>query len=87
MILEIGQSITLSDNMEYIISSKIDYNGETYYMLSNKENIDNLQICYLTKEDDRTYVTELTNDALSNQEINVIMKLLSEEALRFLETA
>ena len=49
--MEIRDIITLDDNNNYIIASKIKYNDKNYYYLVDVNKSDNLMFCYEDKGD------------------------------------
>lgn len=42
--------ITLSDNNEYIVVGKVDYEDKTYYYLVDINKNENIKYCYQTNE-------------------------------------
>ena len=64
MIINIKDTLTLDDNNEYVVISKIKYYNKNYYYLLDKNNNDNLKFCYedndeLVEIDDRDLVAKL----------------------------
>ncbi len=62
--MEIKDVITLDDNNEYIIASKVNYDGKNYYYLVDVNKPENLMFCYEDNEDlvelkDKKLTTEL----------------------------
>jgi len=45
MDIDIKDIITLSDNIEYVVVSKVNYQDNVYYYLIGKEKIDNFKFC------------------------------------------
>lgn len=43
--------ITLSDNNEYVVTSKINYENKIYYFLVDKNNVSNIKFCYEDKDE------------------------------------
>ena len=72
MIINIKDIITLDDNNEYVVISKINYESKNYYYLLDKNNNTNVKFCY---ED----MNELVES--NNKELNAkILPLLLNEA-------
>ncbi len=46
MIINIKDLLTLDDNNEYVVISKINYDNKNYYYLLDKNNNDNFKFCY-----------------------------------------
>lgn len=46
MNLDIKDVITLSDNNEYVIVSKTNYDSKTYYYIVDINNNSNIKFCY-----------------------------------------
>ena len=64
MIINIKDILTLDDNNEYVVISKINYESKNYYYLLDKNNIENIKFCYedneeLVEIDDKELVTKL----------------------------
>ena len=64
MIINIKDTLTLDDNNEYVVISKIKYYNKNYYYLLDKNNNDNLKFFYedndeLVEIDDRDLVAKL----------------------------
>lgn len=61
MNLEILDVVTLEDDNEYVVNSKVEYEGKTYYYLRDINDIQNFKFCY-EKEDS---MIEFNNTDLS----------------------
>ena len=61
--MKIKDIITLDDNNKYIISSKIHYEGNTYYYLVDINNPENLMFCY----EKNGYLVELNDKELTTR--------------------
>ena len=72
MEINIKDVITLEDDKDYVVVSKITKNNKVFYYLIDKDNTDNLMICY---ENDNT-LTEINDE-------DIIKELLPE----FIEVA
>ena len=64
MVINIKDILTLDDNNEYVVISKINYESKNYYYLLDKNNIENIKFCYedneeLVEIDDKELVTKL----------------------------
>jgi hypothetical protein len=64
MIINIKDTLTLDDNNEYVVISKINYESKNYYYLLDKNNNDNFKFCYedndeLVEIDDKELTTKL----------------------------
>ena len=46
MLIDIKDIITLDDNNEYVVVSKINYNNKTYYQLLEKSKMVECKFCY-----------------------------------------
>lgn len=64
MIINIKDTLTLDDNNEYVVISKINYESKNYYYLLDKNNKENFKFCFEDKEelvevDDKQLATKL----------------------------
>ena len=64
MIINIKDTLTLDDNNEYVVVSKINYESKNYYYLLDKNNFTNIKFCYedndkLVEINDKELVTKL----------------------------
>ena len=64
MVIDIKDVITLDDDNEYVVASKVKYENKTYYYLIDKNNNTNLKFCYEDKDelvelDDKELITKL----------------------------
>ena len=50
MNIDIKDTITLNDKNKYIVVSKVNYENNTYYYLTDKVNHENLKFCVENKE-------------------------------------
>lgn len=48
--LEVGDLITLNNNMEYLVMKQIDYNNNKYLYLISKDGISDIMICAYENE-------------------------------------
>ena len=58
--IEIKDTIALSDNNEYVVVSKANYNDKVYYYLIDKNDSGNIMFCY----QDNNQMVELTDKDL-----------------------
>ena len=77
--MDIRDIVTLDNNNDYIISSKVNYKDITYYYLVNINNPQDLMFCY--KKDDE--LIELNNKEL----VTELIPLFYEEAKNLLPKA
>lgn len=64
MIINIKDTLTLDDNNEYVVISKVNYENKNYYYLLDKNNEENVKFCYedneeLVEIDDKELTTKL----------------------------
>lgn len=64
MIINIKDTLTLSDNNQYVVISKINYDNKNYYYILDKNNSQNVKFCYKDNEelveiDDKELITKL----------------------------
>ena len=51
MTINIKDTLTLDDNNEYVVISKVNYDGKNYYYLLDKNNMENFKFCYEDNEE------------------------------------
>ena len=44
--IEIGDYLTLSDGIKYVVISRVNYNNKVYYALMDMNNKTNISYCY-----------------------------------------
>ena len=64
MIINIKDTLTLDDENEYVVISKVYYNNKNYYYLLDKNNYSNTLLCYeendeLVEINDKELTTKL----------------------------
>ncbi len=64
MTINIKDTLTLDDNNEYVVISKINYENKNYYYLLDKNNEENIKFCYedneeLVEIEDKNLTTKL----------------------------
>ncbi|MDR2531664.1 MAG: hypothetical protein LBC82_02355 [Oscillospiraceae bacterium] len=67
MNIEIKDLITLSDNLNYVVCSKSEYQGATYYYLIDVENNENIKFMQEKRADDKTTMIEVEDKELLQQ--------------------
>ena len=77
MNIEIGEYLTLTDGIEYIVASKADYNNKTYYSLMDIKNSENIRIC--TRDNEKLVF-------INNVDIEILKKLYEESKKYIRET-
>lgn len=68
--MEIKDIITLDDHNNYIIASKINYNGNNYYYLVDMNKIENIMFCY----EDKDELVELNDKDLTTKLLPLFYK-------------
>ena len=56
MTIDIKDVITLSDDKRYIVASKTIYDGNTYYFLTEENNISNIKFSYTTPDNEELFI-------------------------------
>ena len=64
MTINIKDTLTLDDNNEYVVISKVNYESKNYYYLLDKNNEENIKFCYedneeLVEIEDKNLTTKL----------------------------
>lgn len=64
MIINIKDTLTLDDNNEYVVISKINHENKNYYYLLDRKNLKNVKFCYEDNEElveiiDKNLITKL----------------------------
>lgn len=70
MIINITDVLTLSDNNEYVVVSKTNYDSIEYYYLIDKNNDANVKFCYLDNDE----LVELGDKELTTKLIPFFVK-------------
>ena len=81
MIINIKDTLTLDDNNEYVVASKVNYEKKVYYYLIDINNNKNLMFCYedngeLVESNNKEINTELL-PLFYNTSKGIIEKLLN----------
>ncbi len=72
MMINIKDTLTLDDNNEYVVISKINYDNKNYYYLLDKNNNDNPKFCY----EDNSELVEIDDKSLTT----ILLPLFVKEA-------
>ncbi len=75
MMIDIKDVLTLSDNNEYVVVSKIDYENKTYYYLVDNNNHNNLKFCYLDNDE----LVEIENKGLTTKLLPIFLEAAKKE--------
>lgn len=63
MIIDIKDAITLDDNNTYVVVSKVEYEGKSYFYLLDEKDNTNLKFCY----QDNDELVELNDKELTTK--------------------
>ncbi|MEG0799328.1 MAG: hypothetical protein RR228_02830 [Bacilli bacterium] len=75
---DIQDTLTLSDNNEYVICSKTKYNNEMYYYLVDIKDNKNIMICFQEKDE----LVEVSDQSL----INSLVPLFLDEIKKLINS-
>lgn len=75
MTINIKDALTLDDNNEYVVISKINYEGKNYYYLLDKNDKENFKFCY---EDDEELV-EIEDKELNTKLLPLFVEVAQKE--------
>ena len=78
MTINIKDTLTLDDNNEYVVVSKVNYENKNYYYLLDKNNKENFIFCY----EDNSELVEIKNKEL----ITKLLPLFIKEAQKEIES-
>ena len=81
--IDIKDTIALSDNNEYVVVSKANYNDKVYYYLIDKNDSGNIMFCY---QDDNQLV-ELTDKDLIVKLLPLFLKEAKDELKDIIKTS
>ena len=93
MDIDIKDMITLSDDNEYVVVSKTDYEENTYYYLIDSNNNENIKFCVensdnqsLKEVEDKKLIQELlplfvkiTTSAIAKEDIELMQTIIDEK--------
>ena len=77
MNIQIKDRLRLSDKKNYLVTSKILYNNEIYYLLTEFNNFNNSKICLHTKKDT---LKEINDEKI----ISMLIPYFTRESLNML---
>lgn len=69
--MEIGSIVSLSDNLKYIVTNKINYQEQIYYLIIDINNISNHKIVFFSSNDE---VEEIDNPNLLEKIVLLMSK-------------
>lgn len=75
MIINIKDTLTLDDNNEYVVISKINHENKNYYYLLGRNNLKNVKFCY---EDNEEFV-EINDKELITKLLPLFVKIAQKE--------
>ena len=75
MIINIKDILTLDDNNEYVVISKVKHNNKDYYYLIDKNNNKNIKFCY----GDNDELVEIVDKELITLLLPLFVNSISEE--------
>lgn len=77
MDIQIKDTVTLSDDKEYVVLSKVEYEGKTYYCIADLNDEKNVRVC----EERKFYLVDVENIPLKQK----LLPLFANEAKKELE--
>ena len=87
MNIDIKDINTLSDDKEYVVASKTNYQDSTYYYLIDKDNNENLKFC-VEKSENQSLIEVEDKDLIQNLLplfVESATKAITKEDLELLE--
>ena len=75
MTINIKDTLTLDDNNEYVVVSKINYDNKNYFYLLDKNNNDNIKFCY----DDNEELVEIEDKELTTKLLPLFVEVAQKE--------
>ena len=75
MIINIKDTLTLDDNNEYVVISKIYYDNKNYYYLLDKKNNENFKFCY----EDNDELVEIDDKELNTKLLPLFVEVAQKE--------
>lgn len=75
MKIEKGDMVTLSDDVEYMVISKIDYQGNTYVYLTTMDEPPKLRFCREEKINESLELNDVTDPEL----LKTLIQLFNDE--------
>lgn len=81
--IDIKDTIALSDNNEYVVVSKANYNDNVYYYLIDKNDSGNIMFCY----QDNNQMVELIDKDLIVKLLPLFLKETKDELKDIIKTS
>ena len=81
--IDIKDTIALSDNNEYVVVSKANYNDKVYYYLIDKNDSGNIMFCY----QDNNQLVELTDKDLIVKLLPLFLEASKNELKDIIKTS
>lgn len=75
MTINIKDTLTLDDNNEYVVISKINYEGKNYYYLLDKNDKENFKFCY----EDNEELVEIEDKELNTKLLPLFVEVAQKE--------
>ena len=75
MTINIKDTLTLDDNNEYVVISKINYENKNYYYLLDKNNEENIKFCY----EDNEELVEIEDKKLTTKLLPLFVEVAKKE--------
>ncbi len=75
MIIKIKDILTLDDNNEYVVISKINHENKNYYYLLDRNNLKNVKFCY----EDNEELVEINDKELITKLLPLFVKIAQKE--------
>lgn len=75
MIINIKDTLTLDDNNEYVVISKVNYEDKNYYYLLDKNDLKNVKFCY----EDNEELVEINDKELITKLLPLFVKIAQKE--------
>ena len=75
MIINIKDTLTLDDNNEYVLISKINHENKNYYYLLDRNNLKNVKFCY----EDNEELVEINDKELITKLLPLFVKIAQKE--------
>ncbi len=75
MTINIKDTLTLDDNNEYVVISKINYESKNYYYLLDKNNKENFKFCY----EDNEELVEIEDKKLNTKLLSLFVEAAKKE--------
>lgn len=75
MTINIKDTLTLDDNNEYVVISKINYENKVYYYLLDKNDSSNVKFCF----EDMDELVELEDKELTTKLLPMFLEVAQKE--------